>query len=136
MSRIKKLKKSPVCDSKNIKEPVIPDISFQDLPPKFSLQYVQSKYCINRCTKDEKCDFVNAMYKRKDHSWKKLFIEPHDKLGLEIIKKGLKVTCPECASGKELLSLRFSGKKPMVGFRERDVFYVLWFDRDFSVYQH
>ena len=22
------------------------------------------------------------------------------------------------------------------GFRERDVFYILWFDRDFSVYRH
>jgi hypothetical protein len=36
----------------------------------------------------------------------------------------------------EFLSFRFSGKKPMVGYRIQNVFYVLWFDLDFTLYKH
>lgn len=35
-----------------------------------------------------------------------------------------------------LLAFRFSGKKPMVGYRIRNIFYVLWFDAAFELYDH
>jgi hypothetical protein len=35
-----------------------------------------------------------------------------------------------------LLALRFSGKHPMVGYREDDIFHILWFDFDFTLYDH
>ena len=35
-----------------------------------------------------------------------------------------------------LIAFRFNGLKSMVGYRYRNVFYVLWFDHDFSVYDH
>ena len=35
-----------------------------------------------------------------------------------------------------LLAFRFSGPKPMVGFRTDAVFNIVWLDRDFSVYNH
>jgi len=36
----------------------------------------------------------------------------------------------------EFLALRFSGKKPMVGFRSSRIFHVVWFDSKFSLYEH
>lgn len=113
-----------------------PGGSYQDEPPKFSLQFIQASHCINKCEAEEQRDFVQAMYKRKDQSWKSLQSMPHEKLGFEPIKQGFKVSIPQCAAEKTLLAFRFSGQKAMIGFRERDVFYILWFDRDFSVYVH
>lgn len=59
-------------------------------------------------------------------------------LGTEKIEKSaIKVPIPTVVTEDvSLLAFRFSGKAPMVGFRERDVFHVLWFDRDYSLYKH
>jgi hypothetical protein len=113
----------------------MPGVSFQDEPPKFSLRYVQSDYCITQCEAVEQLDFIKAMIKRKDVPWKELEKAPHGGLGCEVIRK-LNVILPKCAEGKSIIAFRYSGEKPMVGFRERDVFYILWFDRSFSVYKH
>ena len=112
-----------------------PGVSYQDDPPKFSLRYIQLDYCITRCEQDDQLQFIQSMLKRRDVPWKTLTVLPHEKLGCEIIRS-LNVPMPECAKGKSIISFRFSSKKAMVGFRERDVFYILWFDRDFSVYTH
>jgi hypothetical protein len=34
------------------------------------------------------------------------------------------------------LAFRYNGYCPMVGYRQRDVFFVLWFDHDFTLYSH
>ena len=113
----------------------VPGGSFQDEPPKFSLQHIQDDYCITKCEPNDQLQFIQSMIKRKNISWKELSALPHEKLGCEIIRH-LKVQIPKCAEDKSIIAFRFSGRKPMIGFRERDVFYILWFDRDFSVYTH
>lgn len=110
--------------------------SYMDEPPKFSLRHVQKSHCINNCTKDERLDFVQAMFRRKDISWKELLNAPHGGIGYEPIRAGFRVVIPDVAQKESIISFRFSGKKAMVGFRERDVFYVLWFDTKFDVYKH
>jgi hypothetical protein len=35
-----------------------------------------------------------------------------------------------------LIALRFSGNKPMVGYQRNDVFHIVWFDRDYDLYDH
>ena len=35
-----------------------------------------------------------------------------------------------------LLAIRYKGKAPMIGFRERDIFHILWIDRTFTLYKH
>nr|VFK10581.1 MAG: hypothetical protein BECKLPF1236A_GA0070988_100409 [Candidatus Kentron sp. LPFa]VFK27148.1 MAG: hypothetical protein BECKLPF1236C_GA0070990_100439 [Candidatus Kentron sp. LPFa] len=37
---------------------------------------------------------------------------------------------------KDLLAFRFSGKKPMVEYRYKNIFYVLWFDHKRKLYKH
>ena len=34
------------------------------------------------------------------------------------------------------LAFRFSGRKAMVGYRQEHIFYVMWLDRDFTLYDH
>ena len=111
------------------------EISYMNESPKFSLQHVSPKYCVSKCSPQEKSDFVNAMLKRKDLAWKKLMLMGKHALGYEKISH-LNVDIPNVAKDKQLIAFRFSDKKPMVGFRERDVFYILWFDREFEVYKH
>ncbi|WP_435786554.1 hypothetical protein [Alcanivorax borkumensis] len=36
----------------------------------------------------------------------------------------------------DFLVFRYNGMNPMVGYRQRDVFFVLWFDHDFTLYNH
>lgn len=46
------------------------------------------------------------------------------------------VVPPSITEDTPILSFRFSGKAPMVGFRREEVFYVVWLDRAFDVYPH
>ena len=132
MSKIKKPQDKP---AGKIAPREVPGVSYQDEPPKFSLRYIQPDYCITKCEHDDQLQFIQSMLKRRDVPWKALITSPHEKLGCEVIRS-LSIRTPECAEGKSIISFRFSGKKAMVGFRERDVFYIIWFDRDFSVYAH
>ena len=110
--------------------------SYMDEPPAFSFKHLQKSHCFSKCSTEEKRDFAESVFKRKDLSWSRLVQESRHGLGSEKITHGLKTEVPPEFGSVQLLAFRFSGKKPMIGFRERDVFYVLWFDRDFTVYAH
>lgn len=110
-------------------------VSYMDEPPAFSLKYIQQAYCISKCDKEDQIAFLKAMFRRKETSWSHLSSCDRHGLGYEKINR-LNVQVPKVAEGKAIIAFRFSGKKPMVGFRERDIFYVFWLDRDFSVYDH
>ena len=43
---------------------------------------------------------------------------------------------PNVTEDVTLLVFRFSGRKPMVGYRVKEAFYVLALDRDFTLYDH
>jgi hypothetical protein len=53
----------------------------------------------------------------------------------KIAHSSLKVTLP-VTPDVNLLTFRFHGQKPMLGFREHAPFYVLRLDRDFMAYAH
>jgi hypothetical protein len=36
----------------------------------------------------------------------------------------------------KFIAIRFDGKRPMVGVRIKNIFYVIWLDRDFTLYAH
>ncbi|WP_448216271.1 hypothetical protein [Endozoicomonas sp. 2B-B] len=60
-------------------------------------------------------------------------------MGFEKIPKHqIRATIPAFITEEvtNLLAFRYHGKHPMVGYRVRDVFYVLWFDHNFSLYPH
>jgi len=110
--------------------------SSYDEPPAFSFKYIRKSHCLDCCTLEEKKDLAEALHKRKDTSWNDLLFAPKNGLGYEKINGGWKVSLPEEHKEKQMLAFRFSGNKPIVGFKEREIFYILWIDRAFNVYKH
>lgn len=115
-------------------------INYDNYPPIFSLEKIQSgKYCFSNLTDEHKARFADAIFRRKDILWKDIKNVGRHALGAEKInKKSLKVPLPKFVTDDfdDFLAFRYHGKNPMVGYRQKDVFYVLWFDCDFTLYNH
>ncbi len=109
------------------------------LPPKFSLRYLNQHYCLSRCTKDEKAAFADRVRLLSQKSWAELRMCPRHGLGYETIRRDRIKSGIPCVVTDDvnIIAFRFHGLKPMVGFRSNDgTFYIVWFDRDFSLYEH
>lgn len=107
--------------------------------PSFSLRHVQAQYCVSKCEKNDKAAFAEAVRKITQFSWQELASTQRHGIGFEKIDRDcLRVSLPALLTPDvRLISFRFSGLKSMIGFRGKDnVFYVIWLDRDFSVYRH
>lgn len=109
------------------------------LPPKFSFRYLRADYCITRCTNEERLAFVDRMYRLSKLTWADLRQSPRHGLGYEKIDRDrIRSTIPAgITEDINFIAFRFHANAPMVGYRADDgTFYVVWFDRDFSLYDH
>ncbi|MCK4504328.1 MAG: hypothetical protein KAW14_01825 [Candidatus Aegiribacteria sp.] len=108
--------------------------------PVFSLEKIQSgKYCLSSLNQESKAEFANAMYRRRTLTWSDLKRAQRHGLGTEKISiTNIKTQIPSFITkdADDLLALRYHGNRGMIGFRRRDIFYVLWFDKDFTLYNH
>lgn len=115
-------------------------INYDEKPPVFSLERLQNgNYCLQELDKEGKASFAEAIFRRKDKKWKEIKQMPKHGLGFEkIAKTSINAPIPRFITDDvdNLLAFRFHGKRPMVGYRQNDIFYVLWFDKDFSLYDH
>lgn len=106
----------------------------------FSLRYVQKGFCFEDCDDQEKLDFAKTIFKRKSLSWREIRSAPRHGLGSEkIAKSSICTSIPEDQiplGTTDFIALRFSSKKPMVGYRLGHTFYILWFDPKFKLYNH
>jgi hypothetical protein len=113
---------------------------YNKMVPLFSLERLQSgAYCLSRLEKDDKAAFADAIFKRKNVTWNEIQQMDRHGLGYEKIAiNSINVQVPKFITEDQtnLIAFRFNGKKPMVGYRSKNIFYVLWFDYDFSVYGH
>jgi hypothetical protein len=114
--------------------------NYDSHPPIFSLEKLQSgKYCLSSLDQDHKAMFSEAIYRRKSISWNE--IKRLDKHGLgteKISKSAIKAGIPKFITDDmdDFLVFRYKGLNPMVGYRQKDIFFVLWFDHDFTLYNH
>ena len=71
-------------------------------------------------------------------TWNQLRSAPHLGMGCEKIEQNeIKRPIPAyITKDVTLLAFRFHAKKPMVGYRVREMFHIIWFDRDFTLYDH
>lgn len=115
-------------------------VSYENKPPIFSLERLQSgRFCLSNMDKDHKAAFADAIYKRKSTSWRDLKSMDRHALGFEKISKtSIKAALPPSITPEadNLLAFRLKGKASMVGYRVKDVFYILWFDPYFKLYDH
>jgi hypothetical protein len=114
-----------------------------DLPPEqesplFSLRYMNKDYSLAKCTKDEKAAFADTLYKLSQLTWSQINACPRHGSGYEKIARS-SIGAPIPSHLKDdvnFIAFRFFGKAPMVGYRDGAVFYVIWLDRDFTLYPH
>jgi hypothetical protein len=106
--------------------------------PKFCLQYLADKFCISRCTREEKAAFADRLRELSSLTWRQLRQAGRGGQGYETIAQdSIKAPIPtHITEDVRLIAFRFFGKAPMVGYRERTVFHIVWFDRQFKLYDH
>lgn len=106
--------------------------------PTFCLRFVDAAYCITQCTKDDRAAFAETIRKMSQMTWLQLRMADRKGLGSEKIARDA-ITRPipsQIPEDAALLAFRFSGLKPMVGYRMQGMFHIIWFDRDFTLYDH
>lgn len=133
-----RIAKPKVRQGRRIKSPVTADAPDGQFPPIFSLQYMHTgKYGLNKCTREEKAEFADALYRLSQLTWNAIQCAPRQGMGFEKLPQNIiRANIPKhVTQDVTLLAFRFSGKR-MVGYRQRRTFYVLWIDRDFSLYDH
>ncbi len=124
--------------SSNIKSPNDTKVSTDDLHPVFSLQYIEKSYCLSNCVQEEKAAFADTLHKLSKSEWVELKLAPRHGMGYEIIPQdSIKTSIPKhITKDTNLIAFRFCGKAAMVGYREKQMFYVIWLDREFNLYKH
>lgn len=108
--------------------------------PVFSLEKLQQgDYCLSALDQENKASFADAIYRRKSLTWGAIKQLPRHGLGTEKMPiHRIKAAIPPFITEDvtDFLVFRYHGMRPMVGYRQRDIFFVLWFDHDFTLYDH
>ena len=136
--RTKKLESKKPSGGPRIVAPSIKDdIPAEQQPPVFSLEYLQSEYSVDVCESEDRAKFSLKLEKLSQLTWSQIQSQPRHKLGYErISRNAIKPSVPRhITEDVNLIAFRFSGEKPMVGYRSGRIFYVIWLDRNFTVYR-
>lgn len=135
MTKIKRPAKEA---GKHVKAHEAKEESPETQPPLFSLRYLSGDYCLSQCERDEKAAFADALHTFSKMTWAQIKQAGRHGLGQEkIARSAIQTGIPRHISEDvHFIALRFQGKKPMVGYRVGAVFYVLWIDRNFTLYSH
>lgn len=109
-----------------------------DCHPAFSFEHMITTHSVERCEKEEIVSLSMALYKLSQLTWKQIKSAHRHGMGFEKLPTTcIKASIPNIVTPDvNLLAFRFHGKKPMVGFRSGQVFYIIWLDRDYSLYEH
>jgi len=115
-----------------------PDISPQQMRPKFSFEHLRNGYCILDCTAEQKAAFADRLRELSQLTWQQIQNSPRHGQGCEIIdRSSIREPIPaNITDDVKIIAFRCIGKAPMVGYRADEVFFVVWIDRCFSLYNH
>ncbi len=113
--------------------------STNHLKPEFNLEYLGGDFCLSHCTKEEKGQFADRLHQLGGMTWKMIAEAHRHGSGCEEIPRhalGNRRFPDEMTDDVKLLAFRFSGMKPMVGYRRGRTFVILFLDRNFTLYKH
>ncbi len=114
-----------------------PPITFEH--PIFCFKYLHKDYSLSGCGDSERLALINQVVALSQLTWQEIQLSPKHGMGSEKISiKSIKPKLPINFTGDvdHLIALRFDGKKPMVGHRNKCVFHIFYLDTKFSVYNH
>ncbi len=109
------------------------------LRPIFSLQHMAmhaKDHCLDTCQKDEKVGFANTLNKLSRMTWAEIKQAHRHGAGYEKIPT---LDVPIHASipqNTPIIAFRFHGLKPMIGYREDNIFHILFLDHKMKCYKH
>ena len=133
------IKPLPPCCGEQLKAPrAAVRHSGDDQHPIFSFQFIDPDFSITKCQKDDKSNCITKISTLSKMTWQEINEAPRHGLGTEIIDRDcLKIKIPKHVTPDvHILAFRFSGEKPMLGYREFDVFHIIAFDDKFNAYKH
>jgi hypothetical protein len=106
--------------------------------PIFSLVYLRKDYCLSACNKDEKAAFADTLHQLSQITWNEISSSSRHGLGYErISRNAIRSGIPNhVKEDVNFIAFRFFGKAPMVGYRDENIFHIVWIDRAFSLYNH
>ncbi len=81
---------------------------------------------------------TDILYQLSQLTWSQIKASPRHGLGYEKIdRNAIKSSIPiHIKDDVNFIAFRFCGMAPMVGYRDGAVFYIIWLDRDFTLYPH
>ena len=114
---------------------------YNRLPILFSLERAQpGNFSFTKLNPANKSAFAEAIFKRRNLTWNEIQQTHRHKLGYEKISISAikRVNIPKFITedNHTLIAFRYNEMKAMVGYRIKNIFYVLWFDRSFKLYDH
>ena len=139
MSSKKKFKQPQKEKGKNLGTPLDKkQIPPEQQPPIFSLRYLEGEYCLTKCAQDDQAAFALKLHRLSKLTWSQIQSQDRHKLGYERISRdALKASVPKfITEDVNIIAFRFSGLKSMLGYRDGSVFYIIWLDRNFTLYDH
>ena len=112
--------------------------SLDDQYPAFCLNQLQRGYCVWDCSKEQRAAFATRLRELSQLTWVQLKMAPRHGCGFEKIDRvSFRVAIPgHLTDDTVFLSFRCFGMAPMIGYRKGVTFFLLWLDRNFSVYRH
>ena len=134
----KKTIKSPEPPKGKFQRPHEGRVSTNKNKPLFGLEYLDSTYSLKACTQPEKAAFSDTLHKLAQITWGDIMNADRHGVGCEIIpQEQIHGSIPHHLTPEvRILAFRFCSKAPMVGYREDRIFYVIWLDRNFTLYNH
>ena len=106
--------------------------------PTFCLRYVDRNYCITGCGTDDKAAFADKIRRLSQMTWNEIISAHRHGMGFETIpRNAIRSRIPsQITEDATLIAFRFSGLKPMVGYRAQSMFHIIWFDCSYNLYDH
>lgn len=108
--------------------------------PYFSFRFICTKdYCMKRCSNEQFKSLSDKLRILSELEWSQIDSSPRETNGYEMIPvSALSASVPDRFSDQEAVCVfRFGGKKGRIaGVKFDKNFYVLFIDRDFTLYEH
>ncbi|MDF9755158.1 hypothetical protein [Pseudomonas hunanensis] len=107
-------------------------------PPVFSLEYLQSSWCIQDCQQAERARMLERLRQISQRTWREIRQLDRHGYGTETISRGsIRAVLPSfLTEDVRLLAFRAFDLVAMVGYRSGRIFHVIWIDREFKLYKH
>lgn len=115
-----------------------PDLPSGEQKPIFSVQDLSQDYGLSACTTEEKAAFADTLYRLSQLTWNQISSAHRHGLGYEkIARNSIKAPIPAHITEEvNFIAFRFYKKAPMVGYRDGNLFHIIWLDRAFTLYNH